>query len=87
MLFHFPDSLQIPDSWKNPSGKYHIGLKAAFDLYPKGLTDRIKKERREEMWDPPHRVALAEASRKLDQFESGDHAADLVSTFIFSFGF
>lgn len=74
-LFHF----QIPDSWQNPSGKYHIGLKAAFDLYPKGLIDRMKKERREQMWDPPHRIALAEASRKLEEFEAKNSVNTLVS--------
>ncbi|KAK7483877.1 hypothetical protein BaRGS_00024894 [Batillaria attramentaria] len=62
--------LKIPDTWVNPSGKYHVGVKPAFDLYPKGLVDRMKKERREHMWDPTHRVALADATRKLEEFDS-----------------
>ncbi|XP_076435935.1 tripeptidyl-peptidase 2-like isoform X2 [Babylonia areolata] len=62
--------LKIPDSWTNPSGKWHVGQKPAFELYPKPLAERMKKERREHLWDPPHRVALAEASRRLEEFDA-----------------
>ena len=73
--------LQVPDFWKNPSGKYHIGLKAAQDLYPKGLSDRMKKERRELLWDPPHRLALAEATRRLEDFDSKSSGNSMVNMF------
>ena len=68
-------NFQIPIDWKNPSGKYHIGVKNAYDLFPKSLKDRVVKERREKHWDPQQRDVLAEAVRKRDAFEmskSGD---------------
>lgn len=34
--------LKIPDSWTNPSGKFHLGLVNVFDLAPKLLKDRLK---------------------------------------------
>jgi hypothetical protein len=40
--------LTLPAHWATPpSGVYHVGLKRAFDLYPKPLTTRIKAERKE----------------------------------------
>uniref|UniRef100_A0A1B6E6S6 Peptidase S8/S53 domain-containing protein n=1 Tax=Clastoptera arizonana TaxID=38151 RepID=A0A1B6E6S6_9HEMI len=59
-------NLKIPSSWKNPSGKFHIGIKNAFELYPKKLQERIKKLRKEKLWDPGHKAALSESTRKLN---------------------
>ena len=44
-------SLAVPADWVNPTGRYHLGVKNAFDLYPRGLKDRILAERREKLWD------------------------------------
>ncbi|XP_050391109.1 tripeptidyl-peptidase 2 [Patella vulgata] len=63
-------NLQIPASWKNPTGQYHIGTKVLFELYPKGLKDRILKERKEQQWDPQHRVALADSIKRLENFDN-----------------
>ncbi|CAH1781843.1 unnamed protein product [Owenia fusiformis] len=62
-------TLKIPESWTNPSGKFHIGLKNAVDLYPRGLKDRVFKERREKLWDPHQRAALTTATIELEKFD------------------
>ena len=40
-------TLTVPAEWqeRNPSGKYRLGVKRAFELYPSGLRKRIKAER------------------------------------------
>ena len=43
--------LTLPADWENPSGQWHIGVKNAFDLYPRNLKDRVLAERREKLWD------------------------------------
>ncbi|CAL4069880.1 unnamed protein product [Meganyctiphanes norvegica] len=62
--------LKVPESWNNPNGKYHLGVKGAFSLYPRGLRDRIIKERKDKNWDPVHKVLLAESQRKLQAIEN-----------------
>ncbi|XP_022341956.2 tripeptidyl-peptidase 2-like [Crassostrea virginica] len=62
--------LKIPDTWNNPSGLFHVGVKPAYDLFPKKLQERVNKERKEKNWDPAHREAIAEATRKLEQYEA-----------------
>jgi tripeptidyl-peptidase-2 len=56
---------QIPAEWNNPTGNFHIGIKNGFELYPATLRERIEKERKEKSWDPAHKHAIAEATRKL----------------------
>lgn len=34
--------LVIPDHWVNPSGHWHIGIKAAFELFPSAVKSRIQ---------------------------------------------
>uniref|UniRef100_A0A8D8XL88 Tripeptidyl-peptidase 2 n=1 Tax=Cacopsylla melanoneura TaxID=428564 RepID=A0A8D8XL88_9HEMI len=60
--------LKIPSSWKNPTGDYHIGLKNAYDLYPKTVQERISKERKEKLWNPLHKKAQADAQMNLQSF-------------------
>ncbi|XP_067903198.1 tripeptidyl-peptidase 2-like [Heterodontus francisci] len=61
-------TLKVPADWINPSERYHIGIKNAFELYPTPLKERIQQERREKQWDPSHRIAVAEAHRRLNDF-------------------
>ncbi|XP_007891027.1 tripeptidyl-peptidase 2 [Callorhinchus milii] len=65
-------TLKIPPDWINPSKKYHVGVKNAFELYPTTLKERIQQERREKQWDPPHRAVLANAHRKLNDFNKNN---------------
>ena len=51
-------TLNIPSEFVNPTGKYHLGLKNASDLYPKNVKDRIDKERFEKLWGEQHKARL-----------------------------
>lgn len=39
-------ALSLPASWENPTGRWHLGAKAAYDLFPGKLVARLRKERR-----------------------------------------
>ena len=39
------------------------------ELYPRSLRERMIKERQEKLWDPFHKKALAQATRKINEFE------------------
>lgn len=69
-MLYFSFLFQIPESWHNPTKQYHLGIKNAYDLYPKALKERISKERTDRLWTPQHRLALAEVSRKLEEFDA-----------------
>ena len=34
--------LTVPDDWENPSGEWHIGIKAVFELFPGSLRSRLQ---------------------------------------------
>ncbi|KAM3958606.1 tripeptidyl-peptidase II [Aphomia sociella] len=62
--------LQIPETWKNPSGTYRVGVLHPFTLYPTKVKERIQEHRKEHIWDIGHKPAFAEANKQLQDFES-----------------
>lgn len=38
--------LQINPAWKNPTGKWRVGSKSLFELYPAGLVKRMTEKRK-----------------------------------------
>lgn len=60
--------LRVSEDWNNPTGKYHLGMKAGYELFPGRAIPRLRGERRKE-WDIEYRKALDGAQRELKQFE------------------
>ena len=65
--------LTIPASWPKLAAdeKYHLGLKAAFELYPRGLAGRIKDKRRKARIDEAQRDAVAKARADVEGSKGG----------------
>ncbi|KAG6441933.1 hypothetical protein O3G_MSEX002060 [Manduca sexta] len=62
--------LKIPETWKNPSGEWRIGVVHPFSLYPSKLKERIQEHRKEHIWDVGHKPVFAEANKQLQDFEN-----------------
>ena len=56
-------TLVIPKDWKNPTDKWHVGVKNAYDLYPRGHKDQVVHDRHEKLWDPSTRIVRLTLSR------------------------
>lgn len=62
-------TLSVGASWNNPSGKYHLGVKRAYELFPGGLQGRVTAKRREK-WDEQQREAATALKRQLFEWRN-----------------
>uniref|UniRef100_A0AC35FH45 Uncharacterized protein n=1 Tax=Panagrolaimus sp. PS1159 TaxID=55785 RepID=A0AC35FH45_9BILA len=60
--------LKIPKTWKNPSGDWHLGTKAIYELYSKPVKERINGPLKEE-FQKENKMAIAEAMKELKKHE------------------
>jgi tripeptidyl-peptidase-2 len=70
--------LKIPEDWVNPSGDWHLGCKALYEMFPSDLISRLNKTYVDKVWDPQHNKAVADAARELAEFEK-KHKSDKLS--------
>ncbi|CEF69251.1 Tripeptidyl-peptidase 2 [Strongyloides ratti] len=61
--------LKIPESWDNPSGKYHIGIKNIYELYSKDLVTRVNEYKKENIWKSAQNLSLADVRKALSKHE------------------
>ncbi|WP_197441452.1 tripeptidyl peptidase II [Thalassoglobus neptunius] len=58
-------SLSIDSDWNNPTGKYFVGMKPAFDLYPHDLVRRLQAEAKRDFIESqrPREIQLIESEK------------------------
>ena len=61
-------TLKLGGDWQNPGGKWRVGIKAAYELFPGSLVSRLKRERKKE-WDKQQRERMAGLQAKLADFD------------------
>lgn len=67
--------MQIPSSWKNPTGKYHIGVKNIYELFTKPIKSHLTKEYLEKEFTPVNKPLLAAAIKALNDYTEKEAAA------------
>lgn len=63
----YGNKMKVSPEWKNPNKKWHVGSKRLYELYPEGLRQRMKKERKV-MLEEYHNALLNKASMDLYEF-------------------
>lgn len=67
--------LTLEPQWSNPSGRYHLGMKAAYDFFPGPLVARLKRERKRDFLEAQRRVE-ATLRREIATWEAAHSAKD-----------
>lgn len=63
--------LRLNPKWMNPSGEYRVGIKCAYELWPKPLITRVQEERKKS-FDAAQRLLTAEIRATLSKLEPVD---------------
>lgn len=61
-------TLKLDPEWKPKNGEVHLGIKAAYELYPAALVSRVKAKRRE-AWDRGQRALMLRERKALEEFD------------------
>ena len=64
-------TLKLGGDWQNPGGKWRVGIKAAYELFPGSLVSRLKRERKKE-WDKQQRERMAGLQAMLADFDEAN---------------
>ncbi len=65
--------LTVPNEWvqaNQDKGRFRIGCKRIFGLYPKILKEQMHKARLEKLWNPGHKKQLAKITNEIEAFEA-----------------
>tara|TARA_Y100001934_G_scaffold270920_1_gene356603 strand:+ start:1851 stop:5675 length:3825 start_codon:yes stop_codon:yes gene_type:complete len=60
--------LKLDPKWKPKDDEFRVGIKRAFELYPRNLVTRVKAKRRKD-WDKRQRALMTREKRRLSDFD------------------
>ena len=69
-------SLKLNPSWTNPTGLYRLGCKRAIELYPRGLKERVKEQRKKQ-WMEMQRKLESQLQKELVQANASGVTDDI----------
>ena len=64
-------TLKLGSDWDNKNGKWRLGIKAAYELFPSALVSRLKSERKKE-WDKKQHERSASLQASLAEFDEAN---------------
>ena len=63
--------LKLGSDWENKNGKWRLGIKAAYELFPSALVSRLKSERKKE-WEKKQHERSASLQASLAKFDEAN---------------
>lgn len=79
--FRFLFSQQIPNSWRNPTGDFRIGLRSGFDILNKVVRDRVVTRRKETLWDDAQKAAHAGCLKASQEYNKVSYSLKSIGVF------